>query len=32
MEMGFDVYLANIAGSTYSQVNDYYTKDDPEFW
>ena len=32
MEMGFDVYLSNVAGSHYSQVNDYYSSADPEFW
>ena len=32
MEMGFDVFLANIAGCRYSQENDNYTPEDPEFW
>lgn len=32
MEMGFDVYLTNNSGTTYSQVNDRYTVADPEFW
>jgi len=32
MEMGFDVYLSNIAGTRLSQVNDKYTSADPEFW
>ena len=32
MEKGFDVYIANISGTKYSQVNDKYTSADPEFW
>lgn len=31
-EMGFDVWLANNAGTKYSQVHTTYTVDDQEFW
>ena len=30
--MGFDVYITNNSGVQYSEVNDQYTIDDPEFW
>ena len=30
--MGFDVYITNNSGVQYSQENDQYTYNDPEFW
>ena len=31
-KMGFDIWLTNNRGTTYSQVHDKYTIADPEFW
>lgn len=31
-DRGYDVFLTNNSGVTYSQKNDSYTIDQPEFW